>query len=183
MSKVVAHNIVTLFVIHNVISNVLKTLNCDLLSFIIAWKKVINSLKTTQNYIMNGIMNDKKPFPLYEQSWYRTALLKLRALDSATNDTRMYSSRMRTAHFSCHLGVGGGLPGGSVYWCVSARGCLPREVSTREVSVQGGCLPRGVCPLSPVNRMTDRCKNITLPQTSLAGGNKGGNGIFLSRNN
>ena len=24
---------------------------------------------------------------------------------------------------------------------------------------------------SPVNRMTDRCKNITLPQTSVAGGN------------
>ena len=24
----------------------------------------------------------------------------------------------------------------------------------------------------PVNRMTDRCKNITLPQTSFAGGNK-----------
>ena len=26
-------------------------------------------------------------------------------------------------------------------------------------------------PLHPVNRMTDRCKNITLPQTSFAGGN------------
>ena len=26
-------------------------------------------------------------------------------------------------------------------------------------------------PLSPVNRMTHRCKNITLPQTSFAGGN------------
>ena len=25
---------------------------------------------------------------------------------------------------------------------------------------------------APVNRMTDRCKNITLPQTSFAGGNK-----------
>ena len=57
---------------------------------------------------------------------------------------------------------------------MSAWGCLPR-----------GCLPRGgVCwggvsaPLHagihppPVDRMTDRCKNITLPQTSFAGGNK-----------
>ena len=37
-----------------------------------------------------------------------------------------------------------------------------------------GSLPRGggVCPgVPPVNRMTDRCKNITLPQTSFAGGN------------
>ena len=31
----------------------------------------------------------------------------------------------------------------------------------------GGCLPGGCLidsPFSPVNRMTDRCKNITLPQ-------------------
>ena len=49
----------------------------------------------------------------------------------------------------------------------------------------GGDLPRGghVCPggcgypsmqgarHSPVNRMTDRCKSITLPQTSFVGGN------------
>ena len=182
MSKVVAHNIVTLFVLHNVISNVLKTLNWDLLSYHYYLKKVINSLKTTQNYIMNGIMNDKKPFPLYEQSWYRTALLKLRALYSATNNTRMYSSRMRTAHFSCHLGVGAVCLGGlSIGVCLPRWG-LPGGVYPWGVC-PGGCLPRGVCPLSLVNRMTDRCKNITLPQTSLAGGNKGRNGIFLSRNN
>ena len=43
----------------------------------------------------------------------------------------------------------------------------------------GGCLlPGGVpgpggCQVPPpVNRMTNRCKNITLPQTSFAGGNK-----------
>ena len=42
-----------------------------------------------------------------------------------------------------------------------------------------GGMPRRVClwgvgqtPSSPVNRMTHRCKNITLPQTSFAGGNK-----------
>ena len=60
----------------------------------------------------------------------------------------------------------------------------------REVSVQGGglcsgglCLSRGLCPgglcpwgslsgrpIPPVNRMTHRCKNIALPQTSFAGG-------------
>ena len=41
-------------------------------------------------------------------------------------------------------------------------GCLPRE-----------CLPRGVCPggVLIVDRMTDMCKNITLPQMPFAGGN------------
>ena len=35
-----------------------------------------------------------------------------------------------------------------------------------------GYLPRYSLPRPPVNRMTDRCKNITLSQTSFAGGNK-----------
>ena len=38
-----------------------------------------------------------------------------------------------------------------------------------------GGVPAQVPP--PVNRMTDRCKNITLPQTSFAGGNKPGLGL------
>ena len=60
--------------------------------------------------------------------------------------TSMHSSRMRTAHL---LTISLMYPG-------------------------GGCLPRGsVCPIAcwdtpPVNRMTDRCKNISLPQTSFA---------------
>ena len=60
--------------------------------------------------------------------------------------------------------AGGGVPaqGGGV----SARGVyLPRG---------GGCTCQGVsCPGTPppMNRMTDRCKNITFPQTSFAGGN------------
>ena len=68
------------------------------------------------------------------------------------------------------LGLGGGclprgcLPGGVSAWVclfggLCPRGCLPR----------GKCLPNGCTP-HPVNRMTDRCKNITLPQTSFAGG-------------
>ena len=42
---------------------------------------------------------------------------------------------------------------------------------------QGGVPGPGGVPaqvLPPVNRMTDRCKNITLPQTSFAGSNNGG---------
>ena len=63
------------------------------------------------------------------------------------HSTRMHSSRMRTARSSSR-------PGG-----VSTRhppGSRPH--------------PEQACP-PPVNRMTDRCKNITLPQTSFAGGN------------
>ena len=75
--------------------------------------------------------------------------------------------------------------------CARERGCLPRGwgvcpgggvsarvVSARGVSVQregvypeGGCLPRGCLPREgvsarhpPMDRMTDACKNITLPQ-------------------
>ena len=86
------------------------------------------------------------------------------------------------------------LPGG-----VPARGCacpgvpalgeympgvyLPGGVPARGVYLPRGLyLPGGVparrggtCPGTPpppVNRMTDRCKNITLPQTSFADGNK-----------
>ena len=62
-------------------------------------------------------------------------------------------------------------------WGVSARGggALSRVdlcqggggVSVQEVSVQGVYVREGIS----VNRITDRCKNITLPQTSFAGGN------------
>ena len=67
------------------------------------------------------------------------------------NVTRIHSNRMRTARL-LHRGV------------FAREGCLPR-----------GCLPGGVCPgvcgryrpgqtSPPVDRMTGRCKNITLPQ-------------------
>ena len=48
---------------------------------------------------------------------------------------------------------------------------------SRGSSVRGGLCPgEGIClegdPLSHVNRMTDASKNITLPETLFAGGNK-----------
>ena len=110
-----------------------------------------------------------------------------------TELTRMHSSMMRTArllpvspHMHCSRGVylwGGCLVGGVPAWGVyMPRGVyLPRGVPTQGVCLPGGVpawglyLPRGRGYLSryspPVNRMTDRCKNITLPQTSFAGGN------------
>ena len=75
----------------------------------------------------------------------------------------------------CLLGVC--LPGG-----VCLEGCLPRGVCLqrclpgRRVFLGVGFLPHCMLesPLPPpcVNRIPDRCKNIILPQTSFAGGNK-----------
>ena len=71
----------------------------------------------------------------------------------------MHSSSMRTARLlsiSQHALHGGCLPGGRV----SAQGgCL----SEGRGSAQSGVSARRVAD-PPVNRMTDRCKNITLPQ-------------------
>ena len=71
-----------------------------------------------------------------------------------------------------------GVPGSGLYllrgvparWGVPARGGVP----VRGCTCLGGVPAKGgTCPGTPdpVNRMTDRCKNITLPQTSFAGGN------------
>ena len=65
-------------------------------------------------------------------------------------ETRMYSSRVRTAR---SLPLGASVHGGYLYMGMS----LPRGVSVRETS-------------SPCGQ-TDICENIALPQTSFAGGN------------
>ena len=54
--------------------------------------------------------------------------------------------------------MGGCLPKGVSAW----RGCVCQGVGW----VPGGCLPSGCTP-PPVNRITDRCKNITFPQLRL----------------
>ena len=72
---------------------------------------------------------------------------------SFTITTRMHSSRMRTARSS-------GRPGG-------LHQAPPRDQAPPPSRPPG---TRHTPP--PVNRMTNRCKNITLPQTSFAGGNK-----------
>ena len=92
----------------------------------------------------------------------------------------------------CVPGTTGGVPGlgrctwshGGVY--LARGGCAWSQGDTwsRGYLVRGVCawsqrggvyLVPGGCTWSgtpPVNRMTNRCKNITLPQTSFAGGNK-----------
>ena len=68
------------------------------------------------------------------------------------------------------LSRGGLSPGEvSVQGALCPGGSLSGGSVSRWVSVQGG-LCQGDCP--PVNRMTDACENITLAQTSFAGGNE-----------
>ena len=108
--------------------------------------------------------------------------------------TSMHSSRMRTARLlTVSRSVRGGrgcLPGGRCLGVSAQGGCLPRgclpggRVSASGGGgvclggcLSGGCLPKEYLPRCmlvytlPVNRITDRCKNIILPQTSFAGGN------------
>ena len=71
--------------------------------------------------------------------------------------------------------VPGGVPGPG--GCTWSQGGVPGQSGYLVLGVYlvlGGVPgPRGcTCPGNPpVNRMTDRCQNITLPQTSFAGGN------------
>ena len=88
------------------------------------------------------------------------------------NKTRLHSSRMHTTRL---LTVSPSMHCAGV--CSQGRlhpvGLLPRDPVLRGRSVPGGwysSMHWGRPP--PVNRMTDNCKNITLPQTSVAGGNK-----------
>ena len=67
----------------------------------------------------------------------------------------------------CLLLGGVSAPGGVCSWgCLLGEGgCLPL------VSGGGGVVSQHAMEqTTPVNRMTDRCKNITLPQTSFVGG-------------
>ena len=71
--------------------------------------------------------------------------------------TSMQSSIMRTARL---LTLSGGI-------------CLWRE-GDQILPGWGVCLPHGIMGRqTPVDRMTDTYKDITLPQTSFAGGKKG----------
>ena len=67
--------------------------------------------------------------------------------------------------------IPGGLPNPRV--SAQPQGVCPTLGVCRGSASRGVCLHTGALgrPLIPVNRMTHRCKNITLPQTSFAGGN------------
>ena len=59
----------------------------------------------------------------------------------------------------------GGVCWGSARGCLP-EGCLPKGRCLSGVSAQGGVCQGGV-HLAPVNRMIDRCENITFPQLRL----------------
>ena len=104
------------------------------------------------------------------------ANLTSRRLD--LSKTRMYSSRMHTTRFNGGIYGGGmSLPKGCL-----PRGCLSRDEHPLDPKADIHCpiamlgyTPPAHCILGSTNpflkRMTDRCRNITLPQTSIAGGN------------
>ena len=73
-------------------------------------------------------------------------ILEISKIEKSVTSTRMHSSRIRFVRLS-------GLPRG-VCQRVSARGVSARG------SVKGGMAARHL----PMDRMTDTCKNITLPQ-------------------
>ena len=85
------------------------------------------------------------------------------------------------------LCLGGSLSGGgvSVLGGGSLSRGLCRGLSVQGWSTSGECLSRGYLsgrlPPPPVNRMTDTCENITLPQTSFAAGNKAIRPIHVER--
>ena len=70
----------------------------------------------------------------------------------------MHSSRMHTTH----LLVGGVYPPPDA----DPPECRPPQMQTPPNADPPKCRPPSV------HRMTDRCKNLTLPKTSSAGGNK-----------
>ena len=74
-------------------------------------------------------------------------------------ETRMHSSRMRTTPLL-------------TVFCSIWGGGLPKPPGSRPLSwsCDQWCMLGSHPPLSPVNRMTYRCKNITLPKTSFASG-------------
>ena len=91
--------------------------------------------------------------------------------------TRMHSSRMRTARsltvspcvvisHTCPPPLGATMHAPqSNHACPPEQPCMPPR-NHRHPPLEQQCMP------PPVNRMTNWCKNITLPQTSFAGGNK-----------
>ena len=89
----------------------------------------------------------------------------------------MHSSRVRTAHLltvsqhALHRGVSQHALHRGVSQHALGIWCLPRGVSAQGGVCPGGMSEQGgVCPGDvwqtppPMNRMTNRCKNITLPQ-------------------
>ena len=76
--------------------------------------------------------------------------------------------------------MAGGMHGWGHMWqgaCMVAGGCMVGGCAWQRAYVAGGMHGRGACigecmaGTPPMKRMTDTCKNITLPQTSFASDN------------
>ena len=97
-------------------------------------------------------------------------------IPACTGQGCVYRSMHLAGGVSAWGGVcpGGVYPGGVCPWGMSAQkvsaqgGCLLKGEAAWGVSTQGvsawGCLPSACWDIPPMDRMTDACENITLPQ-------------------
>ena len=132
----------------------------------IIWKKSFHFVLQHTRYASD--FTDQLPFEFHSHLWFIT-LLQLRFFSmgwiviAIAITTSKHSSRMRIAGLLTVSDVSRGGEG----LCIPGGGLHPG----------GGCILVGVGgqtpPFPPVNRMTEGCKNITLPQTSFAGGKNG----------
>ena len=97
-------------------------------------------------------------------------------IDTGRRTTRLHSSRM---HTTCSLTIsptmhcyqGCLLLGGVCSWEAAWSKGVPGPEGYLLPGGGGVVSQHALRHIPPVNRMRDRCKNITLPQTSFAGGN------------
>ena len=110
-----------------------------------------------QNYRIRKCMRD---WIHYNSALCTKHFEQIHAKNHEKKCTRMHSSRMRTVRNSSRLLPEGSAPGGEG---VSALGRLWGAVCSRGVCSQGvgGGIPACTEADPPVNRMTNRCKNIT----------------------
>ena len=120
-------------------------------------------------FLSKGYKTLLRYFTWINKSYTDAMFTRNRYLNTRKNSSRMRTSRLLTVSHSipCISGVCAQLP----------PGCRPPSPSCRPSPLDADPpghvtgMYGGKPPPPAVNRMTHRCKNITLPQTSFAGGN------------
>ena len=114
-----------------------------------------------------------EPGPPPTKSWIRTCFLTAQFLTHYRRGFVWRACRHSRRQECTPVGC---VPSVAVAMCIPA--CTGQGVSARGCVCPGGCLPEGCLPGGvypdmhwsrhpPVDRMTDRCKNITIPQLRL----------------
>ena len=129
-------------------------------------KQLITNTRTCTTKLLLNCHSIQRSHPLLlstRYKWRESILSTLTSRTAPATKTRMHSSRMRTARLLTvsHSAQRGVYPGGFL-----PRGVYPDNPLPRLHQRQTPPKTRGRHPL-PVNRITDRYKNITYPQLSL----------------